>query len=68
MPDGIVLYSGEEALTGMQLAGAVIGVRGALPTHIGALTYDLFTGTSIYKPDGFDRVRVALAFQAMVRF
>lgn len=55
-------------LTGTQLAGAVIGVRGGVPSRIGGLSYDLFAGTPIYKPANFPTARVTLGFQATVQF
>lgn len=45
------------ALAGTQLAGTVIGVRGGAPTRIGALAYDLFAGTPIYKPADLPTIR-----------
>lgn len=37
-------------LTGQQLAGAVIGVKGGY----GGFYWDLFAGTPVYQPDGFN--------------
>jgi hemolysin activation/secretion protein len=65
---GHVFGPGTEVLVGTQLAGAVIGIRGGLPIHIGTLSWDLFAGTPIYKPDGFDTARVTLGFQVMGQF
>jgi hypothetical protein len=45
------------ALAGTQMAGTVIGVRGNAPTRIGALAYDLFAGTPIYRPADFPTAR-----------
>jgi len=44
-------------LAGTQLAGAVVGLRGALPFRLGGVSYDLFVGTPVYKPSGFDTAR-----------
>ncbi len=55
-------------LAGTQLAGAVIGVRGSIPARIGGFAYDLFAGTPIYKPSGFDTARVTLGFQMTAQF
>jgi hemolysin activation/secretion protein len=50
-------------LVGTQLAGAVIGVRGNASTRYAAFAYDVFAGTSLYKPSGFPTARVTLGFQ-----
>ncbi|MFL9872954.1 ShlB/FhaC/HecB family hemolysin secretion/activation protein [Paraburkholderia megapolitana] len=55
-------------LAGTQLAGAVIGVRGALPVRVGGFSYDLFAGTPICKPSGFRTARVTVGFQATAQF
>lgn len=55
-------------LAGTQLAGAVIGVRGNLPVRVGGFAYDLFAGTPIYKPTGFQTARVSVGFQLMGQF
>ncbi|MGF6599824.1 hemolysin activation/secretion protein [Paraburkholderia sp. GAS448] len=55
-------------LVGAQLAGAVIGVRGSVPARIGGFAYDLFAGTPIYKPSGFDTARVTVGFQLTAQF
>ncbi|MEX3972394.1 ShlB/FhaC/HecB family hemolysin secretion/activation protein [Paraburkholderia caribensis] len=55
-------------LAGTQLAGAVIGIRGSLPTRIAGFAYDLFAGTPIYKPDGFPTARVTVGFQMTAQF
>ncbi|MFM0033348.1 ShlB/FhaC/HecB family hemolysin secretion/activation protein [Paraburkholderia strydomiana] len=55
-------------LVGTQLAGAVIGLRGGVPSRFGGLSYDLFAGTPIYEPAGFPTARVTLGFQATVQF
>ncbi|MFP3566850.1 ShlB/FhaC/HecB family hemolysin secretion/activation protein [Paraburkholderia sp. SIMBA_030] len=55
-------------LAGTQLAGAVIGVRGRVPAKYGAFAYDLFAGTPLYKPSGFDTARVTVGFQLTAQF
>ncbi|SDR49194.1 hemolysin activation/secretion protein [Paraburkholderia fungorum] len=55
-------------LAGTQLAGAVIGVRGSASAKAGALAYDLFAGTPIYKPSGFPTARVTVGFQLTAQF
>ncbi|MGF6640591.1 ShlB/FhaC/HecB family hemolysin secretion/activation protein [Paraburkholderia sp. MM6662-R1] len=55
-------------LAGTQLAGAVIGVRGSASAKAGALAYDLFAGTPIYKPSDFPTARVTLGFQLTAQF
>lgn len=55
-------------LAGVQLAGAVVGMRGAIPTRFGAFSYDVFAGTPVYKPSGFETARVTLGFQMTAQF
>jgi hemolysin activation/secretion protein len=55
-------------LAGTQLAGAVIGIRGGLPSRVAGLYYDLFVGTPIYKPSGFPTSRVTVGMQATAQF
>lgn len=55
-------------LAGTQVAGAVIGIRGSLPTRIAGFAYDLFAGTPIYKPAGFPTARVTVGFQMTAQF
>jgi hemolysin activation/secretion protein len=56
------------ALVGTQLAGAVIGVKGSVGTRFGAYAYDLFAGTPVYKPSGFETARVTVGFQITAQF
>jgi hemolysin activation/secretion protein len=56
------------ALVGTQLAGAAIGVKGSVATRFGAYAYDLFAGTPIYRPSGFDTARVTFGFQLSAQF
>ena len=55
-------------LAGTQLAGAVVGVRGGIPTRLGAYSYDLFAGTPVHKPSTFPASSVTLGFQFMGHF
>ncbi|CAE6862723.1 Hemolysin transporter protein ShlB [Paraburkholderia aspalathi] len=55
-------------LAGTQLAGAVVGLRGGMPTRFGTYAYDLFAGTPIYKPSGFPTARVTVGFQLTGQF
>ncbi|CAG4898729.1 ShlB/FhaC/HecB family hemolysin secretion/activation protein [Paraburkholderia gardini] len=55
-------------LAGTQLAGAVIGIRGGLPSRFVGVSYDLFAGTPIYKPKGFSTSRVTVGVQATAQF
>ncbi len=55
-------------LAGTQLAGAVIGIRGGVPTKYVGVSYDLFAGTPIYKPGGFPTARWTVGFQITGQF
>jgi hemolysin activation/secretion protein len=55
-------------LAGTQLVGAVIGIRGGVPSKIAGFSYDVFAGTPLYKPAGFDTSRVTVGFQMMAQF
>ncbi len=55
-------------LAGTQLAGAVIGLRGGVPTKYVGVSYDLFAGTPIYKPGGFPTARWTVGFQITGQF
>lgn len=59
---------GARALAGRQLAGAAIGLRGALPGGDGTASYDLFAGWALQKPPGFVTSRPALGFQLSFQF
>uniref|UniRef100_UPI00110C728D ShlB/FhaC/HecB family hemolysin secretion/activation protein n=1 Tax=Paraburkholderia kururiensis TaxID=984307 RepID=UPI00110C728D len=65
---GHVYGPGTAFLAGTQLAGAVIGVRGAVPTRFGTYAWDLFAGTPVYKPARFNTARVTLGFQFTGQF
>ncbi|MFS8975398.1 ShlB/FhaC/HecB family hemolysin secretion/activation protein [Cupriavidus necator] len=56
------------ALAGTQLAGAVIGLRGGLGSRIGAVSYDLFVGTPIYKPTAFHTAEVTAGLQVVYQY
>lgn len=75
---GQVLYAGIDYghlggpsaafLTGTQLAGAAIGLKGAVPSRFGAYSYDVFASTPIYAPSDFPAPSVTLAFQMTAQF
>ena len=55
-------------LAGTQLAGAVVGFKGSLPSRPGTFSYDLFAGTPVYAPQGFPASSVTLGFQFIGQF
>jgi len=55
-------------LAGTQLVGAVIGIRGGVPSKYAGFSYDLFAGTPFYKPAAFETSRVTLGFQMTAQF
>ncbi|MBN3855060.1 ShlB/FhaC/HecB family hemolysin secretion/activation protein [Paraburkholderia sp. Ac-20340] len=65
---GRVFGPNTAALAGTQLAGAVIGIRGGVPTKVVGVSYDLFAGTPIYKPEGFPTARWTVGFQLTAQF
>ncbi|MBN3855059.1 ShlB/FhaC/HecB family hemolysin secretion/activation protein [Paraburkholderia sp. Ac-20340] len=65
---GRVFGPNTAALAGTQLAGAVIGIRGGVPTKVVGVSYDLFAGTPIYKPEGFPTARWTVGFQITGQF
>ncbi|WP_321880461.1 ShlB/FhaC/HecB family hemolysin secretion/activation protein [Paraburkholderia bannensis] len=65
---GRVFGPNTAALVGTQLAGAVIGIRGGVPTKYVGVSYDLFAGTPIYKPKGFPTARWTVGFQLTAAF
>jgi hemolysin activation/secretion protein len=65
---GRVFGPNTAALTGTQLAGAVIGIRGEMPTKYVGVSYDLFAGTPIYKPQGFPTARWTAGVQMTAQF
>lgn len=50
---------GTQHLVGQQLAGTVLGVRGAFWQRV---SYDLFAGVPLYKPEGFHTSGVTTGF------
>ncbi|WP_247362145.1 ShlB/FhaC/HecB family hemolysin secretion/activation protein [Ralstonia pseudosolanacearum] len=58
-----------ESLLGEQLVGAVIGVRGRVPSgRYAAVSYDLSFGWPLSKPEGFRTERPAVMAQVGVEF
>ncbi|MDR5856734.1 ShlB/FhaC/HecB family hemolysin secretion/activation protein [Caballeronia sp. LZ062] len=55
-------------LAGTQLVGAVIGIRGGVPSKYAGFSYDLFAGTPLYKPATLDTSRVTVGFQMTAQF
>ena len=55
-------------LSGTQLVGAVIGIRGGMPSKFAGFSYDVFAGTPIYKPSKLDTARVTVGFQMTAQF
>jgi hemolysin activation/secretion protein len=56
---GRVWGPSDEYLLGNSLAGAVFGIRGKLALQI---SYDVFIGTPLYKPEGFKAGKTACGF------
>ncbi|MFC0401743.1 ShlB/FhaC/HecB family hemolysin secretion/activation protein [Paraburkholderia rhizosphaerae] len=65
---GRVFGPNTEFLAGTQLVGAVIGVRGSVPSRFAGFGYEVFAGTPIYKPAGFPTARVTVGFQLTAQF
>ncbi|WNC89044.1 ShlB/FhaC/HecB family hemolysin secretion/activation protein [Paraburkholderia sp. FT54] len=65
---GRVFGPNTASLAGTQLAGAVIGIRGGLPSRFAGISYDLFVGTPVYKPAGFPTERFTVGFQMTAQF
>lgn len=55
-------------LAGTQLAGAVIGLRGGVPSKYAGFSYDVFAGTPLYKPSSLSTSRVTVGFQMTAQF
>ncbi|WP_233868816.1 ShlB/FhaC/HecB family hemolysin secretion/activation protein [Paraburkholderia adhaesiva] len=55
-------------LSGTQLAGAAVGVKGSVPSRLGAYSYDVFAGMPVYAPSGFPASSVTLGFQVTAQF
>ena len=56
---GRVWGPSSEGLLGKALAGGVIGVRGKIALQ---MSYDIFMGTPLYKPEGFTAGKTACGF------
>lgn len=56
------------ALVGTQLAGAVIGLRGGLGSRFGSISYDIFVGTPVYKPETFHTAGVTGGMQLVYQY
>lgn len=56
---GRVWGPSDEYLLGNSLAGVVFGIRGKLALQI---SYDVFIGTPLYKPEGFKAGKTACGF------
>jgi hemolysin activation/secretion protein len=52
-------------LAGRAIVGAVIGLRG---NFLSGLSYDVFAGIPLYKPDGYHTEHVTSGFTASWRF
>ena len=62
---GRVYGPNTEDLLGKCIAGAVLGLRGSLPS---GLSYDVFLGTPLYKPQGYRTSHMTAGFQIEWRF
>ena len=62
---GCVYGPNTEDLSGKCIAGMVLGLRGSLSS---GLSYDVFVGTPIYKPQGYRTSHVTSGFQIEWRF
>jgi len=57
------------ALVGTQLAGAVIGVRGGVGSQkFGGVSYDVFLGVPVYKPEQFHTAGVTGGVQVVYQY
>ncbi|SFC13654.1 hemolysin activation/secretion protein [Cupriavidus sp. OV038] len=56
------------ALVGTQLAGAVVGLRGGLGSRFGSVSYDVFVGTPVYKPEAFHTAGVTGGMQLVYQY
>ncbi|MDD5358714.1 MAG: ShlB/FhaC/HecB family hemolysin secretion/activation protein [Sulfurovaceae bacterium] len=64
---GKVYGQSVDTLIGQSLVGTALGVRGVF-MNFGNLNYDLFAGTPIYKPQGFDTAKVSCGFNINYSF
>jgi hemolysin activation/secretion protein len=53
-----------DLLVGKRLTGAVIGLRG----DINGVSYDIFAGQALRKPDGFQTAKVTAGFNLSLSF
>ncbi|WP_454766899.1 ShlB/FhaC/HecB family hemolysin secretion/activation protein [Cupriavidus campinensis] len=65
---GRVYGPGTAALVGTQLAGAVIGMRGGLGSRFGGVSYDVFVGTPVYKPEAFHTAGLTAGMQVVYQY
>lgn len=62
------ILNNSPTIVNTQLAGAVVGLRGQVQASLGALDYDLFVGTPVYKPASFPASTVVVGFQIAAQF
>lgn len=66
---GRVYGPSTQALVGTQLAGAVIGMRGGVGSQkFGGVSYDVFLGTPVYKPEQFNTAGVMAGMQVVYQY
>ncbi|CAG9182556.1 ShlB/FhaC/HecB family hemolysin secretion/activation protein [Cupriavidus pampae] len=66
---GRVYGPSTEALVGTQLAGAVIGMRGGVGFQkFGGVSYDVFLGMPVYKPEQFHTAAVTAGLQVVYQY
>lgn len=66
---GRVYGPSTEALVGTQLAGAVVGLRGGIgSSNFGSVSYDVFLGMPVYKPEQFHTAGVTAGMQATYQY
>ncbi|SDP77212.1 Haemolysin secretion/activation protein ShlB/FhaC/HecB, partial [Ralstonia sp. 25mfcol4.1] len=66
---GRVYGPSTQALVGTQLAGAVIGMRGGVGSQkFGGVSYDVFLGTPVYKPEQFNTAGVTAGMQVVYQY
>lgn len=64
LDSGSVAGPASAALMGTRLAGAVLGLRGS----VGGVSYDVFVGAPVRKPDAFTTSRVVTGFSINASF
>lgn len=66
---GRVYGPSTQALVGTQLAGAVIGMRGGFGTQkFGGVSYDVFLGMPVYKPEQFHTAGLTAGMQVVYQY